>query len=160
MGSVSQGATSYVASDLGGPDYLYIRYVTLGQFLKGFMRFLAAWVGLSLVGIGLGYVADATKGAIFEHTFLGDLPRVFWIWLALALASWFLRGQTIKFPNVGFVTWLVTALCFGGIMLVGEYLPLWAASPLGWALALIDFGYYMLVEAGKANFRATGSRAQ
>src|ERR1035437_268555 len=141
-------------------DYFYLQYVTLGQFLKGFVRVVAWWFGLSVTTPILGLFLDAANTAVLDKTFLNAVPNAFWIWLAIAVCSWVFRGETITLAKFSFVAWILMNVGLGRTMLAVTFLPLWAASPLCWGRVLLDFGYYLLIETGKANYKNTLSKME
>ena len=64
--------------------------------------------------------------------FLSAVPKQFWIWLAVAVFSWVLRGKTITLPKLSFVAWVLLNVWLGGAVIADAFLPMWAASPIYW----------------------------
>jgi hypothetical protein len=141
-------------------DYFYLQHVTLAEFFKGFKWVVAWWFGLSVATPILGLSLEAANTAVLDKTFLNAVPNPFWIWLAIAVCSWVFRGETITLAKLSFVAWILMNVALGGTMLAVAFLPLWAASPIGWGLLLLDFDYYLLIETGKANYTNTLSKME
>src|SRR5260370_12927244 len=87
----------------GKPDYFYLRYVTLGEFFTHLRVVVPVWLGLSVVWVGLRFMDDAAKTSPNENTFFKDVPRLFWLWLVIAVFTWVLEGKTVTFPRLNFL---------------------------------------------------------
>lgn len=94
-------------------DYEWLRYVTLGQFVKRVGSYLVLWVGISvsfvLISLAFTYLGQATQAA--NESWLGSaiglVPSFAWFIIILGLLTFTLSGESIAFPEVNLKQWLV-----------------------------------------------------
>jgi hypothetical protein len=146
----------------GKRDYVYLRYVTISQLTKLVGSVVSWWFGLSLASVVIGFVFEMAKSVVVRKTLLNDISTQFWIWLAVAIFSWVLRGQTIPItlPKLSFIEWVLLNLWLGGSAIAHAYLPWWEATPIYWGLLLLGFVYEQLVEMGKTNYESVVPKAE
>ena len=130
--------------------FAYLRYATMGDFLTTAWYGFLIWVVIVVLTMICGFILDAVGFSSFSQ--LG-IPRWLWVTAFLGAVLWFLRGQNIEIPYVGFKAWVFLTLITAAVMFTSEIFPWWLSAPFIWAAYIAIVCLAFLANKGKGNFQ-------
>ena len=141
-------------------EYDCLRYVTIGQVFDRLKSHFFGWLTWSVLFLVFSFFGDSPAVKSYDsfvNSFFQFFPAGVWYVIAVAIATWILRGQKLEWPKWTRKQWLL----LNGFVAIGTVFFLVIADALPRALVAfivvsvwkgLDV-YGELIEDGKRNVR-------